>query len=420
MKGTDPMRRILLVLTLVVALLALPAAAFAQDAPILPPVPCGDLSEEDCAILQDSQAASMELFAYDATLNFDFALTDVPDLPQDISFGFVSDGSFSFSPEFLAQAMEFQAMMQENDMSDPMAMMEQSMDIGMAFYDQAAFDMVWDVTLSDDVAALLSQQAGVTIPTELNLPLRLVDGFFYANLDDVAQIVPGLSGWIGFDMVGFLEASMDQTMAMMEEGMSEMDPATMGAMMGSGTAMNPELQAAVEANTMVERLDDATVNGADVATFLHTFDFGGFLSDPAVIGMLVDQLQAQVATQNMMSEDALPLTEEDIAMVAEMVPMLAPMLLSGLEWETVNTIGLDDLFVYTTDTSVSWDLGQLIGMAGAMMGDASAAGQQSDAFFSLDVAAENSNFNGDVTVEAPEGAMIIPLDQMLEDSDASM
>ncbi len=410
------MRRILLVLTLLVALLAMPAAAFAQE---MPPVPCGDLSEDDCALLQDSRAANMEVNSYDASVNFDFSLTGLPNLPQDISFGVVSDGSFYFSPEFMQQAKDFQAMMQEDDGSDPMAMMEQSMNMGMMFYDEAAFDMTWDISLSDEVATLLSQQAGVAIPTELNLPLRLVDGFFYANLDDVGQIVPGLSGWIGFDMVGFLEASMDQTMTALEEGVNSMDPATMGAMMGSGTAMNPELQAAVDANTMVERLDDATVDGVDVAQFAWSFDLGGFLAEPAVIDMLMQQISAQMEMQAAVDPGAAPMTDADIQMVAEMVPMLAPMLLSGLEWETNSAIGLDDLYVYNTESNVYWDLGSTIGMAGAMMGDPSASGVASDAAFSLDVSAVNSNFNSDVEIEAPEGAQIIPLEQMLEDG-ASM
>ena len=412
------MRRILLVLTLLVALLAMPAAAFAQDAPSQPPVPCGDLSDDDCTLLQDSRTASPEITSYDATMDFAFALTDVPSLPSDISFGIVSDGSFAFDPEFMAQALEFQARMQDTEV-DPASMMEETMAMGLGFYENASFDITLDIALSQQVAALLSQQAGVDIPETLNLPLRLVDGFFYANLDDLAQVVPGLSGWIGFDIVGFLDATMEQSLSTLEDGMSEMDPATMGAMMGGSMGANPEMQAAVEANTQVERLDDTTVGDVEVAQFLHTFDLGGFLADPAVIDMIVQQVQAQAAMQAEMGQDV-PMTDADVQMVADMLPMLAPMLLSGLQWATVNTIGLDDLFVYTTETNVEWDLGSLINMAGAMLGEGSTPAVSGSPYFALNVAAENSNINGDVTIEAPEGAMIVPLDQMLEGADSSM
>ena len=410
------MRRTLLVLTLLMALLAVPMAAFAQDTPTMPPVPCGDLSDDDCAFLEDSRAANQELVAYDASVNFDFSLTDVPNLPQDVSVGLVSDGSFTFSPELAARGMELQS----NPPEDAVAMAAEMMDLGLSFYTDSQFDMTWDISLSEDVAALLSQQAGVAIPEALNLPLRLVDGFFYANVDDLAQVVPGLSGWIGIDMAGFLSATMEQSMATLEEGMSSMDSASIGAMMGSGMAMDPDVQAAVDNNTMVERLDDATIDGVDVAQFVSSFDLGGFLADPVVIDMIVQQAKAQIDMQGEMGGEAAPLSDEDIQMVSEMLPMLAPMLLSGIQWDTTRSIGLDDLYVYETETNIAWDLGSVIGMAGAMMGDGASAGSASDAAFSLYVSTVNSNFGGDVQVDAPEGAMIIPLDQMLEGTDASM
>lgn len=412
MKGTDPMRRILLVLTLLIALLAMPAAAFAQDAPTMPPVACGDLSEDDCAFLQDSRAASQELASYNASVTIDFALTDVPNLPRDVSFSLASDSAFSLNPDLAAQMADLQA-----NMADDPAMVAQGlMDIAVGFYQDTQFDTTWDITLSQDVAALLSQQAGLELPETLNLPMRLVDGFFYANLDDLAQVVPGLSGWIGFDIAGYLAATMDQSMAVLEESMSSMDPALMGAMISSNAVMNPELQAAVSDNTTVERLEDATVDGTDVAQFRSSFDLGGFLSNPTVIDMIVQQARMQVEAQAALGQDTSGMTDADIQMVADMLPMLAPMLLSGIQWETNSSIGIEDLQVYTSETNISWDLGSVISMAGAMMNEQPARTQGAPAF-SLDVRTENSNFNGDVQVEAPEGAQIVPLDQVMASSD---
>ena len=410
------MRRILLVLTLLMALLAMPAAAFAQDAPAMPPVPCGNLSDDDCTFLQDSQAANQKITSFDSAGAIDLVLTDIPGLPSDVSIGLVTESSIAFAPEFMEQALELQAKMRDPE-TDPTAMIDDMMAMGVGFYANTNFDVTLDLTLSEDVAALLSQQAGVAIPETLNLPTRLVDGFFYANLDDLAQVVPGLSGWIGFDMVGLITASLEQSAAL-DGGMGSMEPAMMGAMIGGSLNTNPALQAALDANTMVERLDDTTVGDVDAAQFLHTFDMGGFLADPAVIALILQQAQAQMAMQAELGQEA-PMTDADIQMVADMLPMLAPMLLSGLQWETINTIGLDDLYTYATETNIEWDLGSVIGMAGAVLGEGAVPAISGSPYFAFNMTSDKSNINGEVTIEAPEGAVIIPLDQMTG-ADSSM
>ncbi len=402
------MRRILLVLTLLVALLAMPLVAFAQDASTMPPVACGNLSDEDCTFLEDSKVANQQLATYDSVVGIDFSLTDIPDLPSDIGVSVMSQGSFSVNPELSAAMLELQA----NPPADPAEMVQAVMDASLAFYGDTQADMIWDIGLSEQVASLLSQQAGVTIPTELNLPLRLVDGFLYANVDDLASIVPGLSGWLGVDVLGALEANMGQSMAAIEEGMSSMDPAAMGAMLSGSTAMNPELQAAVNDNIYVERLDDSVIDGVDVAQFVWSFDLGGFISDPAVIDMIVTQAGAQMAMQSEMEGSAPPMTAEDLNMIADMLPMLAPMLLSGIQWDTTASIGIEDLYVYTTETNIAWDLGSMISMVGAMSGDPAAGAVKGSPDFSLNVSAANSNFDGEVDIVAPEDAMIVPLDEM--------
>lgn len=402
------MRRILLVLTLLAALLAMPLVAFAQDAPTMPPVACGNLSDEDCTFLEDSKAANQTLETYDSVMALDFSLTDIPGLPSDFSFSLDSQGSFSLNPELAATMLELQA----NPPADPAEMAQAFMDAGLSFYSDNMFDLILDITLSDDVAAQLSAQAGVEIPTEINLPIRLVDGFFYANVDDLAAIAPGLSGWIGFDLVGMLEASMAQSKAALEEGMASMDSAALGAMVSGNAAMNPELQAAVNDNLSVERLEDSAVDGVDVAQFAWSFDLGGFISDPAVIDMIIQQAGAQIAMQAEMGDGAPPVTEGDLKMIGDMLPMFAPMLLAGVQWETNTSIGIEDLYVYTSETNIAWDLASVINMVGAMSGNKAAAAVSGSPAFSLDVSSARSNFNGEVDIVAPEDAVIIPIEAM--------
>lgn len=409
------MRRILLVLTLLIALLAMPAAAFAQATPTTPPVACGDLAKADCTFLQDSQDANRAISTFDADVNLDFSLTDVPNLPKDISFSVASTGSYSVNPDLSTQAMGLESKMA----TDPAGAAADLLDLGLAFYTDTNFDMTWDITLSKDVAALLSQQAGVAVPEKLHLPMRMVDGFFYANVDDFAALMPGAAGWIGFDIAGLMKANLKQSTAALEQGMANMDPAAMGAMLGSSATMNPELQAALNANTKVERLDDATVDGVDAAQFRWTFDLPGFITSPAVVKAVVDQAKAQIAAQTAAGEDP-GVTAADLDMVTGMLPMFAPTLLSGINFETNASLGIKDMYVYNTETKVDWDLGSVIGMVGTLMGGGAPTKVAGKPAFALDVAAQNSNIDGDVKIEAPAGAVIIPLDQLMGSSDTAM
>ncbi len=402
-------RKLFLVLVIALLLASIPGAAFAQeDAPF---VICGDLSDEDCELLVESHLAMNTLTSYSTEFDLDMALADAPTLPSDLGFGFSADGVFHVDPEWQADMVGLQTTPPEELAANP----EMFAELLAEMYFAISFDMAFDLDLSEDLAQILSMQAGVPFPESLALPMRLTEGYFYLNVDDLARAIPeaeGISGWLGIDLGTLMSESMQQAMAQMEQGDMATNPAMAGLGM-MGIQQNAELQQVINDNTKVERLDDAEIDGVEVAQFRTTFDLAGFLSSPVVLGMFMEQMKAQMEADPNMARE-MPLTEEDMEMVTSMAPMMLPMLLGGFEAETLTSIGLEDKYVYATETNVHWDLSTIANMAAAMNqgGGARSRPGKSMPMFTLDMSATMGDFNDAPEVEAPEDAIIIPLDAL--------
>lgn len=401
------MRKTLLLLCTVVALVLAPLSAFAQSNPI--PVPCGNLSDDDCAILEGSRDAMMALSSYRASVAMDTALEDAPGLPSDLGFSFEAEGAFSLDPEINARMME----LQRGDPEELAGNFAELMEVTKEFYGQSNFEMDFSFALSEGLAGLISGQAGLPLPASLSMPVRLVDGVLFFNLDDISELAgdESISGWSGVDMVAALEQTTESLDERMEADSEEMLGALSGAMagMGSGQVMAEQFGKFVD----VERLDDSEVDGVAVAQFLQTFDVAGFVASPEFIEMISSQLEQQMAMQEVLGEEP-PMTQEDLDMVLELLPMLAPMMLADVEFVTVKSVGLEDLLVYSSETTVEWDLAQLAMMATAMMGaEGSRPMRGADGgFFSLSVNTRYWDFGKEIEVVAPEDARMLPIDQM--------
>ena len=391
------MLRKLFLLCLAFLLIVVPAgSAFAQEED--PYVTCGDLTEEDCAIVSASREAMNALTSYSAAVNLDLALTDLPTLPEDPSLAFASDGVFSVNPEITASLLEMQRMDAEA-MAENMAQM---FEIVADLYFEMGFDMVWDISLSEDLAALVSQSAQTQVPDALTLAMRMTDGYFYLNLDELAAALPdaeGLEGWIGFDIGTLMSESMQAAVEQMESG------AGADQAVASTAAMTMQQQALMEASkayVTVTRLEDSEVDGVPVAQFLYDFDMAGFIGSPEFSSFLLEQLQAQMAMNPAAADSGL--TPENLDMVGAMLPMMGPMLLSGMTFETTTSIGLEDNYQYGSETHVMWDLSGVTRLAGVQ-----SSGQPA---FELHVEASNADFDSAPAIEAPEDASIIPLEEL--------
>src|SRR5689334_3582593 len=127
------MRKFVLV-TLLLALCMLVSGVSAQ-----PPAPfCGDLGEEDCALIAASAEAMAGLSSATAEFSLDLGIVGMPNTPGDITISLTGDATWSGDPEALA-AMGNPS---PESMQDPAAMM------AMAGEALAAFNAELNLSLS--------------------------------------------------------------------------------------------------------------------------------------------------------------------------------------------------------------------------------------------------------------------------------
>lgn len=374
--------------------------AFAQ----LPEPFCGSLSEEDCAILADSQDATMAVESSSSYIDVSITIAGIPGLPADeLTFNYTQDAVASLDPELAMEIAEMQQMSPDELMENMDGMTEALLDL----YANLGLDADISFTMPQEVADMISAQAGgIEVPTELTAMVRMIDGYGYANIDELAAQIPeltGLSGWYGIDVVSLMEMGFEESMSASNTG-----PDMAASMTGFGLTsfMNSEEgRAMLEEYIEVERVADATVGDQDVAVFSTTFDFGRFIGSPVFAEILMSQRETINAAIDM------DLTESQLNEALSLLPMFGPMLFTGLDFEIVQRIGLEDSYVHESELTFHWDLSSIIAVA--QMADASLELPAGIApVISIDIINDAADFNAIDAIEAPENAMIVPLEAM--------
>lgn len=402
------MRRILCCLVLLLGSLLIPATAFAQDE-------CTGAIDPESDFLTFSQEAMAALSSYATEAGMQLDIVNAPGLPAELSTTMHFDGQFAIDPDLTARFMA----LQEMDPADMQENLAEIMDMVVELYQTMAFDMEMNFGFSADLANMIAASSGLaSFPSSISLPSRMLDGFMYFNVDDIAEQFGApeeVQGWFGIDYGTLMADSVDEMMTALEEG-GEVDAAMAGSMTSAASIM--QLQQAAKEYVSIEGQGIETVDDVDVCILTSTYDLAGFLADPAFIQMMVDQMKMQIAMQEEMgAADEMPMSEEDIEIVAQMLPMLAPMLLSGLTLENTSAIGVEDGLVRATDMLLEWDMASLATMLGAMMaqsGEASPLDPDNPPYFSLSVVSENSDFDEEFEVEVPDPVQIIPLEALQE------
>ncbi|MBP6440705.1 MAG: hypothetical protein KA259_03785, partial [Caldilineaceae bacterium] len=194
---------------------SLVAPALAQDSPLTPPVLCGELDEADCSILESSSAAMQEVTSYAFDTEYNVFVTGLPDMDVetvDITFG--ANGMLQIDPDALAAMKAISEASMSGDADAMMAAMEGMSAAVIDLYAGIGFDGVVSFSMPEELAALLSEDSEVPMPAELSLAFRIVDGMFYMQIADLKAMAPELeeidADWIGFDLVGLMEQSLDQ------------------------------------------------------------------------------------------------------------------------------------------------------------------------------------------------------------------
>lgn len=343
---------------LLMALLVMAGGIMAQDSATY----CGDLSADDCAILEASAAAQAGLSSATADFTLDLGLSGIPDMPGDIALNLTGNANYAADPAALA-ALEGAA----GDMTDPAAAM------GLAGQALAALNAELNLTLN-----IPEELAAQGIPfSQLDLNLRLVDGVGYINFDTLAPLLAGtpqgevLKGWGGLNLVEALEQ------------MGPMLLGQMGEMPATGGDMGAVDMSAMEGVTITR---DADADGA--AVFVTTLDVAAVLKNP----MVAEQIRSQMQSQNP------EMTEEEFTAVLDVLTANP----DSIKFSSTQWIDLETSFVRGASLDLTIDVAAI----GAAAGEADASG-----LVTIAAQINYANQNSAPEVTAPEGAGVITMEQ---------
>lgn len=375
-----------LVSLLLVALLLLASfsTALAQDS-----VYCGDLAEEDCALLQSAQEAMMSVTSYKSDATYVASVAGLPGLPADgVTVGVNVAGAFDWSEDALAAAGSLAGKTQE----EVMAALGEDAGVLVALLGGLSADVVLSYEMSQELADELGAQAGLPLPVSASLPVIIADGNLYWDASEFAAW-GAYEGWVGMPL-GEVVAKLAESGAFSEAAMQQMasDPSTAMAMAVPAMLLAPD---AFSEFVVIERGDDAD----GMAVFTTSFDVAGLLASP-MFADLVNQIVASGAIEGV--------SAADVEQLLPMLPMVAPML--GLTIDGAQSIGLEDNLVYNTSSAIVWDLAglaQMAAMSGADLGLGEGAGLE----FTISV--DDSDFNADQGIAAPADAAMLTADQVL-------
>lgn len=392
-------KNLLMVLLLLALSLFSTGTALAQD---LPEPFCGALAEDDCEILRQSQTAQLEVTSSTSSVEMVATVLGVPGLPaEELVFNWLQDATIHIDPEVMMEMIELQ-------MAGPEEMIENMDALGdltVELYRTMDLDAEVSLSLPQEIAALLSAQSGIDVPEELMMHVILKDGIGYIAAEDLAFIDPSIATmgeWFGVDIAGAVEMGFEQSM----NAQNAADQQAMMQSMAFGSLLNDEeVRGLFEGFVTAERGDDGEVEGAEVAVFESGFDFAGFLSSPGFWSLIAENLDAINAMADMQ------LTAEELQQAQMGMTFLGPALLQGLTFNSTTSIGLDDNLPYAQTIDFAWDLSSLLAFAAST--GALPAGSPSEAMISLEVDSVSSDYNSAPEIEAPEDAVIIPLDAMV-------
>jgi hypothetical protein len=378
-------------------------SVFAQDAP---PVFCGDLADEDCILLEDAAALDSEVTsgAYDFVV--DVEVVGIPGMPvEEIAFSWVQESIYALDPNLEEDMMAYL----EGLDADSMADIDVLSDVLTMAIDGADTEQAFEITIGADTASLLSSEMGMPIPTEIGLHYALVDGIIYVNISELAAYVPELAGlpiqgWVGTELAPLLDVALAQ-MAADPNAMASMAPFTAALAGGAaGSSMTSEQLAFFEPFVDVQRLRDDAIDGEPIAVYSTVFDFIDFASSDE----FVDYVAAQAAMAEQMGMEAI--SEDDLAEMEEMMPMVAPMLFGGLDYEVQQAISLDSGYTIATAAAMNWDLASLLAMAES---DGESAMSDSEAVLYFGMETNKYGQNEVDEVPAPQGAFVLPAEMLM-------
>jgi hypothetical protein len=168
------------------------APAFAQDE-VAPFVICGDLSEDDCALLEESALAMQDLSSFSMAIDLDMSVGGIPDLPADpMNMGMMLDGSFSLDESAQAVVQQMNQALLSGNAEDLEALAADMQQMTLDLYGGMNFDMTVRYDVPAELAEVFSADPDMVMPESIGFELRMIDGTMYMNLSELRALDPAI------------------------------------------------------------------------------------------------------------------------------------------------------------------------------------------------------------------------------------
>lgn len=371
-------------------------------------VVCGDLPEEDCAILEQSATTMQEL----DSIAFDMQAS-------------VGLGGFEVAPGFDQITLDVEM---QGAIAADISTMNDLANLGtvdivdiynpetLSAIFEAYSDVLNSTQMSMEMAMILPPLLTAMdpeAPGRFDMQVLVDEGVIYLYVAD--PTLPDGGEWIGMDMsnVGivyqdlidemFAAGEMPDSDALGELGdfSDLMDNAFFGLL------NDPEF---ISQYVAVTRLDDEEMNGETMAVFETSFDYGAIFANEALQTGFADYMELVFG---LMEDPTLaePGTMEHIQAV---YGTLFTEMFNNMEMTQTQWIGLDTLYSYRTESSMtmSLDLMTLIEQIATLSGEPvtpdDMAGIPTDPLtINFSMVIEMHNFNEPVEINAPDGIQVI-------------
>ncbi len=390
---------------------------------------CSELSKADCALLNASYETMRDVTSLHSNLEMELLIDKLPEMEelpiQTFTLSIAQATVFEIDPAANESLAELRALT-----SDPTALEDDFARVFQLYFDTLTgitMDSNFTLSFPKEVAALIEEEAQFPIPNSFEIGSRVVEGTSYSNIGDILSLFPGINVrgdiWFGVEfasLTDLLTEAMEQEQALSSAGNAQMSEGeallfSQYLLRDMGVASGPllptlaasELTAVGAPYLVVERLDDATVDGESVAVFRTAVDYAALFADPEVESLLTDLLQ----NEDLLGNDAL--APDEAESVAFLLGIYGPEILKDLNLEVIEFIDPATNYLVSTEVDMDWDLTDLAAIA-AIAGEEFAMDSDELPQFTLSATTRYTEIGEPVSVDVPETAIILNVKELID------
>lgn len=319
---------------------------------------CGDLSADDCALLNGAQTALYEVSSFSVpNVSFEMSIT----VPEE-TMRMQGSGSavVSLSPDVVASLRDLSTTTAMFDYTPLFSLLGQ---IDSAWVEQALAESL----LSFRVDQFSIEPASYDNPSLSDVQFAWKDGTAYLFLTSPN----GAEQWFGEEFSlspddrEQIDAAMEELRAQMELELGDPDYLQSMDTLNELAGIMDGLSTVVYDHVQTARLADETRDGQTLAVFETTFDINGLLHDPALPGAIIDLLNdpafVEMMTQDGADYDPGDVTESQI----QLLLLMAALSIKDTTYQIHTWVGVENGYLYHGDATFALTLD--MGSGGAEM-----------------------------------------------------